>query len=132
MDRNVIRKLRDLEQFARGQSVSPYNNSGKERHVRELFLEIANKLNGIIEKESAIFDRELGVDVQSVPGPGSTYAGLGEMVKSLGLKDVRVGDLAPRQAWPSSVDLEDLVARFNDHEQKLHDISKRLATLESK
>ena len=37
----VIRLLKELEAYATRQSTNPYNNSGKERHVREIFADIA-------------------------------------------------------------------------------------------
>ena len=78
MDTNVIRQLRQIEQFARDQSVSPYNNSVKERHVRELFGDIANRLHMIAEKES----KDLEGDAAQVDrcAYGMKHASLGEML----------------------------------------------------
>ena len=129
MDALTTSRLKDVEKFARGQSVSPYNNSGKERHVRELFLEIANKLSGIIEKET---QPGQCAEQVAVTNTGRSYADLGAgQQAALGDRLAKASEVVPL-TWPSRDDLDKLVARFNDHEQKLHDISKRLATLESK
>lgn len=64
MDALTINRLKDVEKFARDQSESPYNNSRKERHVKELFAEIANRIAGIV-------DEEMSYDVM---GAGQTKA----------------------------------------------------------
>jgi hypothetical protein len=129
MNTSVIRKLRDLEQFARSQSVSPYNNSGKERHVRELFLEIANKLNGIIEKET---QPGQCAEQVAVTNAGRSYADLGAgQQAALGDRLAKASEVVPL-TWPSRDDLDKLVAMFNDHQQKLRDLDMRITVLESK
>ena len=89
MDALTINRLKDVEKFARDQSESPYNNSRKERHVKELFAEIANRIGGIIEKEMSYVAQD---DGRTNAWPFAVMPGA---QKDQGLGSVTSGSLMP-------------------------------------
>jgi Asp-tRNA(Asn)/Glu-tRNA(Gln) amidotransferase A subunit family amidase len=90
----IVRGLRELAEFAKQQSTSPYNNHSKERHVRELFADICAKLERMVvaveeadlplaDERSAYqawsdLDRRVRTLEASVAGPISIPIGRGQ------------------------------------------------------